>query len=1133
MLDGVELVMAINEKAMKTISSLDEVIGFLSDQLRWPVDSSDLERSTFKYTPEELGVDAFVGERINSIRQIRPEKVDQPWGIFLLDLEGTNLTKKTIRDVLKGLTAKRRSDKQPGTWNKENLLFIVSSGRDRDFQIHFLSFKPLEQAKTEIRTLDWNPRKSPPQKIRRLSKELLPLLTWPKKDIGSEAWLNIWGGAFKVPLGKIISDAASLAKRMADVAIKLRETMLDGLEKEQGKGPLSSLLELIQAEIDSDANQKTFADMCAQTITYGLLAARVNDPEGFASSPVFDSFSLSDEFLESLFAEVQDAVSLPPDDAQSIEGLAADLISSNVEAILDEFGNSSDGGDPVIHFYEQFLFLYDREIRMAAGAFYTPKPVVDTMVRMVDELLVSRFGLSKGFADDSTWLQVCNFLNIEVPSDKLPDSRFLSILDPATGTGTYLVSVIERAKANLVRSSMPEAEVLKYMSEKVVPKLTAFELMLGPYSIANLKLGLAHHGENSDFPKTIFLTNTLDLSHSSGELFYEPNALSSEGQAAHKQKMFEPFTVILGNPPYGQDKNKDGATRNVSDRLGGAMRHDSTLFETPPIQNFLSRLPEAGIDKKRGAFVYNLYSYFWRWSIWQVLQKRIDTEDGALQNTKSQNPGIVAFITASSFVATDSFAAMRAYMRSEFDELFVIDLGGSALNGSNDPNIFPIQTPVSICIGVRTSALQKSGTCSVKYARIEGTRDEKLIKLSQLDLGSMVDSEGGEFSSFAGRDKTRLANHLPLQDFFQDCSSACLPGRTWVSSPSKAVLERRWQSLMTAETESAKSALMQAKKARNVHSTPRPFITKDGMNLRPLIALGKDAQPEEIIRYSFRSFDNQWLIGDMRLIGQPSAFREIRHENQFWLGSGRSITNGPSVIAFKFLPDFDAFDGRGGKDFFPAYKDPFSKTLNLSQRAKSFLQELEPGLSEMSFIHYVYAIHGSSAYSSFFEADLRLGDSRAALPLTSDLQVFKSLCQIGEELLSLHLRDSLNGYTSNQIKFTTASVSQVETPPNQFSYNEKTGDVYFDDMKYCSVPKEIWDFKVGRLKVVQGFLKNRTLRPKGLKGSPLTEINETKWIYSDEFVKLIADVSAVLEAKKLVLPLLQKVVDEVGTTEAN
>jgi hypothetical protein len=1120
--------MAISEKGLRSITSLEEVVALLSNELDWPLNAENIEQITFAFTAEELGANANLQRNVNSIRQLRPFTKDQPWGIFLLDLSGATLLKKNIRDMLKALTKISRGKPNSGTWSKENLLFIVSSGSEPSFQIHFLTFQNIDGEKTEIRTIDWGTEASPPQKLRRLSRELLPKLCWPTGSEDPERWLSTWRSAFSVPLGSAIQDASSLATRMAQVASRLRSSIEISLNKENGNGPLSRLLDSIRIEIDSEADPASFADMCAQTITYGLLSSRVQDPEGFNISPVMDSFPLNNAFLEALFAEVQDAIGLDPQDQQSIEALAADLASTNVEAILDEFGNTADGGDPVIHFYERFLFMYDREIRMAAGAFYTPKPVVDAMVRLVDSLLISKFGLSRGLADSSTWQEVCSYLGIPVPDDRQSDAPFLSILDPATGTGTYLVSIIEQMKTNLETAGMDSQAIDAYFNGDAVPHLTAFELMLGPYSIANLKLGLTHQQEQASYAKTVFLTNTLDLNAASHQLFAEESALSNEGEAALERKLYEPFTVIIGNPPYGRDTQTDGSAREAGDRTGGVMRHKSDHFEYPPIQDFLSTLEEAGVPKRRGAQVYNLYAYFWRWSIWQTLQKDISRSGMGPHATETKNPGIVAFITSASFIRADSFAGMRDYLRGAFDEIFVIDLGGSSLIGGRDPNIFPIQTPVAICIGIRTKGRSEDETLAdVKYVRIEGTREQKLQTLSALNLEEISNGGQGRFDSFAKEPETILSTMDDLDSYFDDVSSACLPGRTWVVSPSKDTLRNRW-GLLLAETDTVlKNKLLKANSGRTIYSTPRPFSDKGGLPLTSLSALNKASAPEGIIRYSYRPYDNQWLISDMRLIGQPSKFRFVRHEAQFWLGSGQNLTHGPSVIAYKNIPDFDAFRGfGGGKDFFPAFSNPTDGVYNLSDKALEYLNLLGMANDELGFLEYIYAIHGSGAYTEAFASELRLGTSRAKLPITADKKLFRKLSQIGSKLLNQHLSTSLDPIQIFSPETFEAKPAKVADCPGNVTYDTTSQQVLFDGKPYCAIPSEIWTFSVGTMKVVQAFLKNRQSQPRGRRSSPLDDVNDTKWIYNDEFVKMIADVSAVIEAKKVVMPLLMQIVEE-------
>jgi predicted helicase len=626
----------------------------------------------------------------------------------------------------------------------------------------------------------------------------------------------------------------------------------------------------------------------------------------------------------------------------------------------------------------------------------------------------------------------------------------------------------------------------------------------------------------------VFLTNTLDLNASSHQLFSEESALSNEGEAALEKKLYEPFTVIIGNPPYGRDTQTDGSARDAGDRTGGVMRHKSDHFEYPPIQDFLSTLEEAGVPKRRGAQVYNLYAYFWRWSIWQTLQKDISRSGSGPHSTETKNPGIVAFITSASFISADSFAGMRDYLRGVFDEIFVIDLGGSSLIGGRDPNIFPIQTPVAICIGLRTKGnIQGERLAGVKYVRIEGTREQKLEALSALNIEEISDGGQGRFESFAKEPTTILSKMENLDSYFEDVSSACLPGRTWVVSPSKDTLQNRWDLLLAEPDTDLKNKLLKANSGRTIYSTPRPFSDKAGLPLTSLSALKQGSAPEGIIRYSYRPYDHQWIISDMRLIGQPSKFRFMRHEAQFWLGSGQNLTHGPSVVAYKYIPDFDAFRGfGGGKDFFPAFSNPTDGTYNLSDKSLDYLKRLGVADEKLAFLEYIYAIHGSGAYTEAFSNELRLGTSRAKLPVTSDKQLFRKLSQVGSKLLSQHLSDSLDPVQLFSPKTFEAKPAKVTVCPAGVTYDTTSEQVLFDGKPYCAIPSEIWNFSVGTMKVVQAFLKNRQSQPRGRRSSPLDDINDTKWIYNEEFVKMIADVSAVIEAKKLVMPLLQQIVEE-------
>lgn len=1113
--------MGVKEKTLRNIASLEGVIKFLSEELEWPVDPDDVERSSFNYTADELSVNPDIAEKINSIRQLRPKVQGQPWGIFLLDLSGTGFNKRTIREVLRTLTAKRRGGPKPGSWASKSLLFIVSSGEGEKFEIHFLAFKDDSGASSQIYSVDWRPNHMTVQYSRRLTQEILPKLKWPKDPSRSKEWHDSWQSAFELKPGQVMADASALVNRMAQVAISLRESIKLGFESEAGHGPLHKLMDEIKSELVGDVNETSFADMCAQTITYGLLAAKVQDPDGFGSSPVLDYLPLNNPFLESLFAEVQDAIIGLPHDENSLEALYADLRETNVGAILDQFGNSADGGDPVIHFYEKFLARYDNKIRLDVGAVYTPKPIVDSMVRLLDDVLKIHFELPLGIADNATWSEVCKTLKIDIPTGIDPSSPFISILDPATGTGTYLISLLERASMNLSESGKSREDASEFLREDFVSKLKAFELLLGPYAIANFKLGLAlGNNEKSPNVKVVHLTNSLTLNHLQTDLWDSNNEspISIEGQTANDLKLDKSFTVIIGNPPYKREakKDKDEAKAN----LGGIIRngYEAIFGSRAPLADFEDGLHRK--DKNKKSNLLNLYVYFWRWSMWQLGQKGLGNYE--LQSTP--RPGVIAFITGSSFIKDISFGGMRSNFREFFDEILIVDLGGDSYAGLDDPNVFDIQSPVAITIGITKGKKDPGQPATVKYLKISGTRAEKLEKLTQLQLLQFEPVEGHGTQKFTSEKVNRLSRQPYLSELFKLSSTGCLPGRSWVTSPSLDVLELRWDTLLRASLDE-KDTYFRVGENRNSKSKPYGFRTNKPVP--SIVELPAGSKLEDCIRYSYRPFDHQYLIRDPRVLGQPSIFIMHQNESQINFGSGGSVSGGPSVIAFPNVPDKHAFNGRGGKDFYPRL-NPKDGSSNLTYEALDYARKFSKSDPESGLLGYIYGIHGTGAYFEVFGEDLGLGLDRAKLPMTSTSENYEGLSNIGLQLLNVHL-DRTEFKAKSSLKTFRASPATTDWAPTTITFLNEEQIINFDDVFFCAIPKEIWEFKSNGIHVVKSWLENRKAEPKGKRSSPLDYLNEKRWIYNDDFVKMVADVSAVIEAKKLALPLLQKVADELET----
>ncbi|MYA27715.1 MAG: N-6 DNA methylase [Acidimicrobiales bacterium] len=302
------------------------------------------------------------------------------------------------------------------------------------------------------------------------------------------------------------------------------------------------MLGTVRSQLIADVDASRFADMCAQTLVYGLLSSRVTSPEDFGTSPVYSAVPLSNPFLEAFFEQIHDEASVLDLAGSGLDQLIADLRASNVEAILDQFGTTAKGGDPVIHFYEEFLTSYDRKMRADAGAFYTPQPVVDFMVRAVDEVLRKRFGLAMGVADASTWAEVAERNGFDLPAKVPADQMFVAMLDPATGTGTFLVAWLRQARESFLRGGGSESDWPEHLRRHVLPQMHGFELMLGPYAIAHLKVALELHTHGvADADVNVRLTDSLEHQADQGQFAPMADPVSVEGLAAADLKGRQAF----------------------------------------------------------------------------------------------------------------------------------------------------------------------------------------------------------------------------------------------------------------------------------------------------------------------------------------------------------------------------------------------------------------------------------------------------------------------------------------------------------------------------------------------------------------------------------------------------------------
>ena len=444
-----------HRERLANISRFDQLVAYLQDELDWPINSDDFEELTFEYTPEELGIDAKNAANIREIKRLRPLAPSQPWGIFFVKFEPKRLPVVALRRILGQVALKKRASANTSerqAWAADDLLFVSNYGegdRRRIALAHFAKPRDGHDLPT-LKVLGWDNRDTPLH-LDAVARELTSHLTWPDEEGDPDAWREHWRSAFKLRHREVITTSKQLSERLAELARAIRDRIRTVLAIETEDGPLTKLLKAFQIVLVHDLDEARFADMYAQTIAYGLLSARITDPDRSTADDLAAHMrtnpflrELMETFLHVGGRRGQAGGPGIDFDELGVAEVVELLDQANMEAVVRDFGDRNPEEDPVIHFYEHFLAAYDKNQKVDRGVFYTPRPVVSYIVRSVDELLRTEFGLANGLADITTWGEMAKrHKNLEIPDGTRPNQSFVQILDPATGTGTFLVEVVD------------------------------------------------------------------------------------------------------------------------------------------------------------------------------------------------------------------------------------------------------------------------------------------------------------------------------------------------------------------------------------------------------------------------------------------------------------------------------------------------------------------------------------------------------------------------------------------------------------------------------------------------------------------------------------------------------------------
>lgn len=877
------------------------------------------------------------------------------------------------------------------------------------------------------------------------------------------------------------------AKELAVISARLCRLLRDEVTEQLAAGSeaLNALAVDWRRLLFPDATDERFADGYAQAVTFGLLMARAKNirlTTGFAR--------VAEELGRSSL--IGAALRLLTDNAENQATLKTSL--GTLTRVLDAVHwPTISKGDPEtwLYFYEDFLEVYDNTLRKQTGSYYTPPEVVGTMVRLVDEALKSpRFGLHAGMA-----------------------SPAVTLADPATGTGTFLLGVLRRI-AETVKADEGEGAV-KGAINAAVARLIAFEMQLGPFAVAQLRI-LAEivdlTGAPPKTPPRMFVTNT--LGNPDDDEGWIPGILAPIARSrrdANKIKREEPVTVVIGNPPY-KEKAKG---------LGGWIEGESGQTVKAPLADWIP--PSDWGVGAHARHLRNLYVYFWRWATWKVYDHHPAT-----------NTGIVCFITVAGFLNGPGFQRMRDYLRRTCDDIWVIDCSPEGHQPEVSTRVFQgVQQPICIVLASRSVKSNEQTPARVRFQALPaGHRTEKFVALGKIALGgrAWADCPLDWRAPFLPASAGAWSTFPALEDLFVYDGTGVMIGRTWVIAPDVESLERRWQVLRDAPADQKETLFHPHETRGKLGDRHSARVVKDGLPGFParLKPVADDRGPcAEPVRYGFRSFDRQWIVADNRLINRPNPeLWEVRSERQVYLTapSDRSPSAGPALTVSAAIPDVHHYNGRGGRTF-PLWRDRAATLSNVRPNVVAFLsKKFGADITPEDFVAYVVATVAHPAFTSRFRGDLSTPGLR--VPLTAERKTFFEASNLGRTVIWLHtfgerMTDPENGRPAQpprlpadrrpSIPAEGAIPQDSGSMPDSIGYDASKRRLLVGTGYIENVELAVWQYEVsGKQVLLQWFSYRKANRERPIMGdrrppSPLASIQPDHWLaeYTSELINLL------------------------------
>ncbi|MCR5764673.1 MAG: N-6 DNA methylase [Treponema sp.] len=846
-----------------------------------------------------------------------------------------------------------------------------------------------------------------------------------------------------------ITSSTKLAQMMAAKARLLAEVIEKTLDAGNEKsGDLKGQLAAFKDHLIHDLTERAFADIYAQTIVYGMFAARLHDdtPDTFSREEAATLIPKTNPFLRKVFQNVA-AFDVDTSVAWIVDDLAETFRVTDMPKVMKNFGKTTGQADPMIHFYEHFLRYYDPKQKKACGVYYTPEPVVHFIVNAVDEILKSRFNLSDGLADTSkvTVRQTSNLYTDNRTKDhkkyETREYHKVQILDPATGTGTFLAEVVRKIYSGMENQ---KGAWQNYVEEHLVPRLNGFEFMMAPYAVAHLKLDmvLAQTGYKAKQDKRVrvFLTNSLEeCDHDTGTLFAQ--WLAQEANEANIVKRDTPVMVMIGNPPYSASSSNKGSW----------------------ITNLLKEYKK-GLNEKK----INLnddYIKFIRLAHYYV---------------EKNGEGIVAYISNNSFVDGITHRKMRLSLMKIFDEIYILNLHGDTRkqettpDGDKDENVFDIMQGVSINIFVKKGC--SSGTeeslAKVYHYELFGKRPEKYRYLQTHSLKDVPWQELKPFDPyyfFVPKDFSEVEKYdkgFKIDELMKKFVSG---------------FQTKRDSLTIHFIEKDISAVLSDMEKMDVNSIRKKYKLKDGRDWT-VESAKKDVLEKigNVQKVLYRLFDERYTYYSKKTKGfiaypRYDVFRHFEKDN-ICLCLVRINRDYASTYFLANKPvDQTLLSPKDNDYVFPLYLYPTEEELSLGESRnpnldgkilKKIEKLVECQLSPEHIFDYIYGVLHTPSYREKYREFLKIDFPR--IPYPENKEEFERIGSIGNKLRKLHLMEEIPPQaTSFDIEGDNV-VSEIRFEKEK---------VYINKTQYfANVPELAWNFYIGGYQPAQKWLKDRKNR---------------------------------------------------------